>query len=173
MTAALPGPADGAGAAGLDPVFRGDSIIATWGLLMFGHLVEGCFGVWALAWGGLEQRYDDPTPAVVAVRVITVLGWTGTALTWRMLRSSVAVRRALDRGAPSAPISPSPLALASLFVLSAVCASVLAVAGWQAVGVFPAVAVELMLIPLALRTERFIRDVQAGALSPEDPPALT
>ena len=151
------------GSAAIHPSARADSVVATWGLLILGHVVEACFGVWALGWGGLQRRYDDPAPAITAVVVITILGWTGTAVTWRMLRTALDARQALDHGRPPARGWPPPIVLTSLFVLFAVVAGVVAVFGWQAVGVFPAVAIELMQIPLALRTERLLRDADAGA----------
>ena len=159
----LPPPAGEAWAA-IHPTERGDSIVATWGLLAFGHAVEGCFGVWALIWGGLPQRYDDPAPAIVAVVVITILGWTGTAVTLRMLRTALDARQALDSGRPPADAWPPPIVTTSLFVILALSVGVLAGFGWQAIGVFPAVAIELMLIPLAVRTERLLRDAREGAV---------
>ena len=153
---------DGRSAA-IHPTARGDSIIATWGLLALGHVVEGSFGLWALGWGGLRDRYDDPTPAVAAVVVITVLGWAGAAVTVRMLRTAFEARQSIEGGRAPARTWPPPIVLTSMFVLFAVAAGVLAVFGWQAVGVFPAVAIELMQLPLAMRTERLLADASAAA----------
>ncbi len=144
--------------AALHPTARGDSIVATWGLLALGHVFGGCFGIWALIWGGLQAREEDPAPAIAAVILITVLGWTGAAVCIRMLSATARARLAIDRHRPPPPVSPPPMALTSSFVVLAVCAGVMAVFLWQAIGVIPAVAIELMLIPLAMRTERFIRD---------------
>ncbi len=144
------------------PSVRGDSIIATWGVLALGHLFEAVFGVWALGWGRLPDRYDDATPAIAAVIVIMLLGWTGLAVTTRMLRMTLRIRLAAERHAEPPPVTPSPILGSSVFVIFAVCLGIMAVFLWGAVGVFPAVAIELMLIPLALRTERFQQDVAAA-----------
>ncbi len=153
---------DRSASAAIHPTARGDSIIATWGLLALGHVVEGSFGLWALGWGGLRERYDDPAPALAAVVVITALGWTGTVVTVRMLRTAFEARQAIEGGRLPARTWPPPIVLTSLFVLFALAAGVLAVFGWQAVGVFPAVAIELMQLPLALRTERLLADAGAA-----------
>lgn len=158
-----PDPDDDSGASGaMHPAARGDSIIATWGLLALGHVVEGSFGLWALGWGGLRDRYADPAPAVATLIVITVFGWTGAAVAVRMLRTAFDARQSLEGGRPPAHTWPPPLVLASLFVLFAVCAGVMAVFLWQAVGVLPAVGIELMQLPLAMRTERLLADAQGA-----------
>lgn len=150
--------------AAIHPAARGDSIVATWGLLALGHILEAGFGTWALIWGGLPQRYRDPTPALATLVVITLLGWTGTAVTVRMLRTALDARRAIGSGRPPVATWPPPIVLTTLFAMLAVAAGVTAVFGWQALGVLPAIAFEIIPIPLAMRTERLLHDARGGHL---------
>lgn len=141
----------------IDPAFRADAVVATWGLLTFGHLLEGSFGVWALGWGNLGA-HEDSTTRTVTVLVIMVLGWTGMALSVAMLRRSLQARTALVRRVPRPATGLAPIIVAGIFVLFAVCVGVTTVLAWQATAVFPAVIVEFMVIPLAMRTEQLLRD---------------
>lgn len=142
------------------PPVRGDALLLTWGMMLLGHVLVGVLAVFALA-GGAR---DHSAASVVSFWVLLTLGVAGGYVASCGLRVTLTVRRAERQNrAPEAP-SPSLLVLAVGVALLAVSLAVIVLVQWGAGGVLPAVGGELVFMPLAMRTERYLQDARAAAL---------
>ncbi len=141
-----------------DPSIRGDSIVVTWGMLGFGHLLGAVVSTIALLTGAPRGASDSPSGRTVILVVIAVLGTAGALVAFSILRYAARVRLAQARGRPIPHMTTGPLAMTSTFVLIALAVTFGAVILFGAYGVLPFTASALVFIPLAMRTERLIRD---------------
>lgn len=136
--------------------------MATWAMLLAGHVLGVALAAWALTMRGTTGTASR----LATILALLVLGGCGAVMAAYGLRVVVALRRPQSGAAP--PPGSAPLAFAWLLVLAAVGMAVIALVGWGTAGVLPAVAGEFVFVPLAMRTRQYAEDL-AGELG--QPPA--
>lgn len=141
------------------PPVRADALVLTWAMLLLGHVLVAVLSGYALA-GGTRDR---TSVTLAAFWVVLILGVVGGAVAAHGLRVTLAVRRAEQAERVPSPPGPAPIVPATGVALLAVGLAVIAVVLWQAAVVLPAVAGELVFVPLALRTQHYADDARDAA----------
>lgn len=141
------------------PPVRAEALLVTWAMMLLGHGLVGVLAVVALAGGSR----DHSGTALAAFWTMALLGLAGGAVAWHGVRVTGAVRRAERAGQVPAPPAPAPLALAVGIALLGIGVTVIVIAMWGAGGVLPAAGGELVFVPLAVRTQRYLDDARAAA----------
>ena len=142
------------------PAVRSEALVLSWAMMTLGHVLVALIAAFAVA-GGTPDRSGAVLAACLSA---LVLGGVGALVAWHGLRLTVSGRRAeRDRRPPATPV-PQPLVPAIAAVVLAVGLGIIVVAQWGAGGILPAVAGELVFIPLALRTQHYLDDVRESAL---------